>query len=172
MAINNPQELFVQLLSHVRQREEKMTAVLGEIGKAAENPDVKEAIESRIFLKTQLLGNIDRCFKLIGAKPATFDERLPNLMIENFGKELAEMTSPAVRQLYVLAKAKQLVHLHIAEYMALTAMADVTNHFGVGMLLESCLAENLAFVERTRRLLRHLAVSEVGARLVTSDIAA
>jgi hypothetical protein len=33
------------------------------------------------------------------------------------------------------------------------------------MLLESCLAENLAFVERTRRLVRHLVEREVGERL-------
>jgi len=30
----------------------------------------------------------------------------------------------------------------------------VTGHYGVGVLLESCLADNLAFVERTRRLIR------------------
>jgi hypothetical protein len=38
--------------------------------------------------------------------------------------------------------------------VALIAMADVTGHFGVGVLLESCLADKVAFVERTRRLIR------------------
>jgi hypothetical protein len=86
-------------------------------------------------------------------------------MIEDFRKELAEIKAPAVRRLYILAKAKQLVHLHIGEYVALTAMADLTGHFGVGVLLESCLAENLAFIERTRRLVRHLVEHEAGGRL-------
>ena len=93
------------------------------------------------------------------------DERLHGVMIEDFRKELAEIKAPAVRGLYILAKAKQLVHLHIAEYAALTAMADLTKHFGVGVLLESCLAENLAFIERTRRFVRHLVEREVGERL-------
>jgi hypothetical protein len=31
----------------------------------------------------------------------------------------------------------------------------VTGHYGVGVLLESCLADKLAFVERTRRLIRN-----------------
>jgi ferritin-like metal-binding protein YciE len=165
MTINNPKELFVRLLSHVRQREENMTAILEEIGKVAEDSNVKEALESRAFLRTQILSNIDRCFKLIGEKPAKLDERMHSIMIEDFRKELAEIKAPAVRRLYILAKAKQLVHLHIAEYVALTAMADLTGHFGVGVLLESCLGENLAFIERTRRLVRHLVEREVGGRL-------
>ena len=49
MTINNPKELFVRLLSHVRQREEGMTAILEEIGKVAEDPDVKEALEFARF---------------------------------------------------------------------------------------------------------------------------
>lgn len=46
------------------------------------------------------------------------------------------------------------MHLRIGEYMALIAASDVTGHYGVGVLLESCLADKLAFVERTRRLIR------------------
>jgi len=47
------------------------------------------------------------------------------------------------------------MHMRIAEYVVLTAMADVSGHLGVGVLLESCLADKLAFVERARRLIRH-----------------
>ena len=50
-------------------------------------------------------------------------------------------------------------------------MADVTGHFGVGVLLESCLPDKLAFAERTRRLIRHIvavAPEEVGKKLATS----
>ena len=45
--------------------------------------------------------------------------------------------------------------LRLAEYVALIATSDVTGHFGVGVLLEGCLAGKLAFVERTYRLLGH-----------------
>jgi hypothetical protein len=55
-----------------------------------------------------------------------------------------------------LVKANHLIHLRIGEYVALIAAADATGHFGVGVLLESCLADTLAFVERTRRLIRSL----------------
>jgi hypothetical protein len=44
--------------------------------------------------------------------------------------------------------------MRIGEYVALIAAADVTGHFAVGVLLESVLAQKLAFVDRTRRLIR------------------
>jgi hypothetical protein len=46
------------------------------------------------------------------------------------------------------------MHLRIGEYVALIAVSDVTGHPAVGVLLESCLADKLAFVQRTRRLMR------------------
>jgi hypothetical protein len=41
----------------------------------------------------------------------------------------------------------------------------MTGHYGVGVLLESCLADKLAFVERTRRLIRNLIEGRVAAKL-------
>ena len=38
--------------------------------------------------------------------------------------------------------------------IALIAVADTLGHPGVGVLLESCLADKLAFMERTRSLIR------------------
>jgi hypothetical protein len=50
----------------------------------------------------------------------------------------------------------------------LIAAADVTGHFGVGVLLESVLADKLAFLERTRRLVRHIMEGKVAERLVAA----
>ena len=47
--------------------------------------------------------------------------------------------------------------------MALIAAADLTGHYGVGVLLETCLADKLAFVERTRRLIRERIAHKLGA---------
>jgi ferritin-like metal-binding protein YciE len=57
-----------------------------------------------------------------------------------------------------------LIHFGIAEYVALIAAADVSGHYGVGVLLESCLADKLAFVERTRRLIRNIIETRVAER--------
>jgi ferritin-like metal-binding protein YciE len=63
-----------------------------------------------------------------------------------------------------LAKASHLVHLRIGAYMVLAAAADLTGNWGVGVLLESCLADELAFAERTRRLIRKIVETKIAAR--------
>jgi hypothetical protein len=76
------------------------------------------------------------------------------MFVEDFRKEISEIQSPIARRIFVLAKANRLMHLRIGEYVALIAVSDVTGHPAVGVLLESCLADKLAFVQRTRRLMR------------------
>ena len=90
--------------------------------------------------------------------------RLHDVFVEDFRKELAEIQSLEAKRLFVLAKANHLVHLRIGEYVALVAAADLTGHYGVGVLIESCLADTLASVERTRRLIRNIIETKVAAR--------
>jgi len=163
--MNNPKELFIKMLSDVRQRTEHMTKIYQELTGIVQDPNIKEALESRVFLQDKILSSLDRCFKLVGEKPVQLSGRLQEVFIEDFRRELAEIQSPAVKALFVLVKANQLVHLRIAEYGALIAMADVSGHLGVGVLLESCLADKLAFVERTRRLIRHTIESKHALKL-------
>ena len=87
------------------------------------------------------------------------------VFVEDFKRELAEIQSPAARHLYVLARATHLAHLRFAEYAMLIAAADVSGHYGVGVLLESVLADKLAFLERTRRLVRHIIEGKIAERL-------
>ncbi len=155
MPMNNTKELFVKMLSDVRQRTEKSTKIYEELSEATQDPNIKEALQSRAFLQEKVLSSLDRCFKLIGEKPVPLTGRLHEVFMEDFRREIAEINNPAAKALFVLVKANHLMHLRVAEYVALIAMADVTGHLGVGMLLESCLADKLAFIERTRRLIRH-----------------
>ena len=164
MAAKNPKEVFVHLLSHTRQGTERTTKIFQEISQLAQDPDVKEALEARVFISDQILARLDQCFKLIGEQPVKLSGRLHDVFAEDFRKEVAEIQSPAARRLFILAKAIHLLHLRIAEYVALTAAADITGHYGVGVLLESCLADKLAFVERMRRLIRNIVETRVAER--------
>jgi len=164
MAARDPKEVFLQLLSNVRQGTERTTKVFQEISQIAQDPDIKEALEARVFVSDQILARLDECFKLIGEQPMKLSGRLHDVFVEDFRKELAEIQSPAAKHLFILAKALHLIHLRIAEYVALIAAADVSGHYGVGVLLETCLADKLAFVERTRRLIRHMVESKVAER--------
>jgi len=154
MPIKNPKEVFVMLLSDVRQAAERENKILQEIGQAAQDPNIREALEARVFVSDQILASLDQCFKLIGEQPMKLSGRLQDIFIEDFRKELAEMQTPEAKHLFILAKANQLMQLRLGEYVALIAAADVTGHYGVGVLLESCLADKLAFMERTQRFIR------------------
>jgi ferritin-like metal-binding protein YciE len=166
MPARTPKETFLILLSHVREATEKADKIYDELGQVAQDPQVKEALEARAFVSQSVLAKIDQCFKIIGEKPIKLSGRLQEIFLEDFRKELNEIQSPAARRLFTLAKLVHLTHLRIGEYMALVAAADATGHFGVGVLLESCLADKLAFVERTRRLIREIVEIRVAERKV------
>ena len=163
MAAKNVKEVFVTMLSSVRDGTEKTANLLQEMSQAVQNPDIKQAFEARAFIKDQILSRLDQVFKLIGEKPIKLSGRILEVFAEDFRRELNEIQSPEARYLFVLAKAIHLVHFRIGEYLLLTASADLTGNWGVGVLLESCLADELAFVERMRRLIRNIAEAKVAA---------
>ena len=165
MPVQNPKELFIRLLSDLRQGTERSTKFYQELSQLAGDPDVKEALEARAFIAEKVLATQDQCFKLIGEEPIKGTSRLQEIFIEDFRKELAEMQNPAAKALFILIKANHLTQLRIAEYVALIATADLTGHYGVGVLLESCLADKLAFVERNRRLIRKVVEARVEKRM-------
>lgn len=161
----NPKEVFLMLLSDARNNTERGAQLYREISQLAENPDVREALEARAFVTENNLDALDQCFEMMGEKPVKLSGRLHEVFVEDFRRELAEIQSPAARHLYILVKAAHLAHLRFAEYAALIAAADVSGHYGVGVLLESVLANKLAFLERDRRLVRHIIEGRVAERL-------
>ena len=163
MPVNSPQEMFVLLLSDVRRKTERSVEFYQEVSKIAEDPDIKQAIESRAFVAEKSLDKIDEVFKLINQKPVTLTGHTEEVFVEDFRREVAEIKSPVVRKIFVLSKLMHLTHWRIGEYMALVAAADTTGHFGVGVLLESCLGDYLAFVERNRRIIRKAVELRVAA---------
>jgi len=164
MPARNPKETFLMLLSHVREGTERANKIYDELGQLALDPQVKEALEARAFVSQSVLAKIDQCFKIIGEHPVKLSGRLQEIFLEDFRKELNEIQSPTAKRLFVLAKIVHLTNLRIGEYIALVAAADLAGHYGVGVLLESCLADKLAFVDRTRRLIREVAEVRVAER--------
>ncbi|HXW56699.1 MAG TPA: DUF892 family protein [Candidatus Cybelea sp.] len=167
MPIRNPREFFVQMLSHVRQSTERTSDILRELSEIAQNQEIKQALEARAFATEKTIEKLDEAFRLLGEKPVKVDGRLHDVFVEDFRRELAEIQSPEARRLFVLAKANHLIHLRIAEYITLVAAADISGNYGVGVLLESCLGDTLAMVERTRRLIRNVIETKIAAARVS-----
>jgi ferritin-like metal-binding protein YciE len=165
MPVRNPRELFVLLLSEARQNTQLSANIYKEISQQAQDPDIKEALESRVWIVEKDLSAIDRCFELMGEQPVQLSSHRQELIVEDFRKELAEIQNPAAKAVFILSKAERLNHARIAEYEGLVEAADVSGHYAVGLLLESCLADKLVFIERTRRFIRNLVGIKLAARV-------
>ena len=163
MPISSAKELMVSMLSELRHGAERSQSIHEELGQAAQNPEIKEALEASGMIASQVVSRLDQCFKLINEHPVKVNQRLRDVFIEDFRKEVNEIHLPLVRKLFVLAKASHLAHLEAAGYMALTEAADTLGHPGVGALLESCLADKLAFAHRTKQLIREHIEQKVSA---------
>jgi len=163
MPITNARELAITILSEIRHGAERSQKIYEELGQAAHSPQIKEALDARELISSQILTRLDECFTLVGEKPVKINERLHEVFIEDFRRELKEIQSPLARKLFVLAKASHLVHLQAAGYRALITVADSLGHPGVGVLLESCLADKLVFAERTKRLIHEHVEQKVAA---------
>jgi ferritin-like metal-binding protein YciE len=154
MAIKGPKELFLAMLTNLHHGAERSEKVYEELGKLAQDPEVKEILEVREQISRQIRNRLDQCFKILGEQPGKPGGRLHDAFIEEVRAEAGEIQGPVAKRLFVLAKALRLMHLRAGEYVALIAVADSVGHPAVGMLLESCLADKLAFAERTKRFIR------------------
>jgi ferritin-like metal-binding protein YciE len=154
MPIKNRKEVFLMLLSDVREQSERTTKFFEELVPMVKDAEVKDALEARVFVSNKISETLDECFRVISEKPVKLSGRLFDTFVEDFRKELNEIQTPEAKLLFILAKINHLMHIRIGEFVALIAAADVTGHHGVALLLESCLADKHVFVERTRRLIR------------------
>ena len=128
MSVQDPKELFLLMLSDLRQGAERSNKIFQELSEVAEDPEVSEALRARVFMSANTLNTLDECFKLIGQKPTKATGRLHDAFVEDFRRDLAEIKSPEAKRLFVLAKAIRLAHFRMGEYVALIAAADMTGH--------------------------------------------
>ena len=163
MPISTAKDLAVAMLSELRHGAERSSKIYEELAHAAQNQQIMEALTARQLISSQIVTRLDECFKLLGEKPAKVNLRMHEVFLEDFRREVNEMQSPIARKIFVLAKANHLAHLQEAGYTALIAAADSFGHPAVGLLLESCLADKLAFSERTRRTIREIVEQKIAA---------
>ncbi|HET7205240.1 MAG TPA: DUF892 family protein [Terriglobales bacterium] len=164
MPIKTPKELFLMILSDVRQGAEKAEKIYEEIGQLVQDPQVKQALQARAFVSGKVLATLDECFKILGEQPSKLSGRLQEALVEDFRKELAEIEGPVARRIFALMKLNHLAQFRISEYRALIAAAEAVGHHGVSLLLETCLAAKLTFAERTQRFLRELVETRMAER--------
>jgi hypothetical protein len=68
MPVTTPKELCLYMLSELRHGAERSQKIYAEFGNAAQNPEIKEALDARELVSSQILNRLDECFKLIGGE--------------------------------------------------------------------------------------------------------
>jgi len=154
MPLDTSQELVGLMLSHLRAGVGRSAKIYHDLGAVVEDAGVRGALQARVLLSDEILSKIDECFKLMGQEPVEPSGQFYDVFVEEFRHEHAKLRSSEARSLFVLAKASQLTHVGVGEYQALIAVAAATTRYRVAMLLDTCLEEELAFVERNQRLIR------------------
>src|SRR5438045_8699737 len=101
MPVNNPKEMFVHLLSDLRQNSERSAKFYQEISQVAQQPELKEALEARAFVSNKTLATLDQCFKLIGEQPVKLSGRIQQAIVEDFRRDIAEIRNPTVTHLLI-----------------------------------------------------------------------
>jgi len=168
MQIKTPKELFFFFFTDVRQGAEKAETIYEEIGQLVQDPQIKESLQAREFVSGKVLATLDECFRILGEQPAKLSGRLQETLIEDFRRELAEIQGPAARRIFALVKLNHVAQFRISEYRALIAAAEAVGHYGVSLLLETCLADRLTFVDRTQRFLRAMVETKVSERAASA----
>ena len=77
MPFNDPKEVFVQILSSVRQGTEQTTKIFQEISQVTQHPDIREAMEAPMFVSDTILG--EEPVKLSGRLHVRMQSRLAAL---------------------------------------------------------------------------------------------
>jgi ferritin-like metal-binding protein YciE len=166
MPIQDAEELFITILSNVRAREERSLQIWQEMSQMAEREEVKEILETRVFLTKEAIHNLDEAFRLLGKQPIQpTTTRLHDVFVEDFRREYNEIPSPQLKALYVIHKAQSLVQLQISAYTGLIAMADFMGDIPVSALLETNRAAEMVFVDRAKLLMRMIGEAVVARRL-------
>jgi hypothetical protein len=84
MPIKDAKELFIWMLSDLRQGAERSTKLFQELTQIAQDPDIKEALNARVFISSKIMNTLDECFKIIGQKPVNTKGRLHEVFAEDF----------------------------------------------------------------------------------------
>jgi ferritin-like metal-binding protein YciE len=140
-----------------------------EIKEQTSDPEINEILQSRVLASREALGKLDECFRIIREKPLQSSGQFQEAFVKNFRRCLPEIQSSTAQNLFILTTLHHFAHFRIGEYSALIAEADLGGYHGVDLILETCLADELAFAERTRALTRRVVKMKLAERVASAS---
>ena len=153
MIVESPKDFFEFLLSSAAEDAERLPQALEQLSRDVEDKNIGDVLNAQAIVLRNMISVLGRCFRFLGCQRTETHGRLLDMFIEEHRRDLAEISSPTARRLCVLTQASALIQFSIGEFATLIAIAEMIGNSGVCLLLDGCLAENTAFIERTKRLI-------------------
>ena len=145
-------EAFVEELRDIYDGEKQLTKALPKMAKAANSPELRDAIEAHLEETRQQVQRLEQVFAAIGEKPrGKHCEGLAGIIEE--GKSIMEESfDEATADACLIAAAQRAEHYEMATYGTLVAWARVMGHEEAADLLQETLGEETAADEKLNAL--------------------
>src|SRR5215469_11144913 len=105
MPVQTQKELFLHELGDIYDAEQRITSILPEMAKEAQDPEIKKSFEQHLTETKQQITNIEQCFNILREPPKT----APCLAIDGLKKEhdnfMREQPSAEILSMYDLEAA-------------------------------------------------------------------
>ena len=140
MAAENLQELFVEELRDVYDAEKQLTKALPKMAKAAENEELRMAIEEHLDITRMQVNRLEEVFKSLGmAARGKTCEGMKGLIEE--GSTHMEELEGSTLDAALIGAAQKVEHYEIATYGTLATWAELLGHQDAKDLLGQTLEE-------------------------------
>jgi ferritin-like metal-binding protein YciE len=144
MSLDSLQSLFLEELKDVYHAEKQLVKALPRLAKAANSPELKEAITAHLEETEGHVERIERIFQDLGQ--AARGKRCKGMegLLEEGKEVMEEEGEPAVIDAALIAGAQRVEHYEIAAYGCLRTYAQLLGHDNAVKLLSETLAEEEA----------------------------
>jgi len=156
MPVQTQKELFLHELGDIYDAEQRITNILPEMAKEAQDPDIKQAFEQHLTETKQQINNIEQCFQVFGERPKT----VACFAIDGLKKEhdnfVREQPSAEILSMFDLEAAVKTEHYEIASYQGLIDTAVTLGQQQCAQLLKQNLDQEEVMAEKAVLFARQL----------------
>lgn len=141
MSIKNLNDLFIHTLKDMHYAEAKVLKSLPKMIKAAEDAELKTALEEHMAETQGQIDRLKQVFKLIDEKAASEECDAINGILEEADGILEDTEGSDVRDDAIIASAQAVEHYEIVRYRSLVMWAGALKHDDAIPLLQQSLDE-------------------------------
>jgi ferritin-like metal-binding protein YciE len=164
MALDSMQDLFLNELKDVLNAEKQLVQALPRMAKAAQAPELKQAITKHLKETEGHVDRLERIFRSLGQTPRGKACKGMQGLIEEGKEILEEDGAPEVIDAAIISAAQRVEHYEMAAYGCLRTYAQLLGNTEADRLLQQTLAEE----EATDKALTELAEGGINQAAVAA----